>query len=195
MGPKIRVGLALTAFVVLGVAQKGRWSVVVDLESDDPHKRRAAVESIIKHRNVPHDKIKAIADEYIAKKSKGGTVRDALRLLGKLQAREQIPYLVSLLPYRVYEDDADRPPSIETTFPAAGALIDIGLPAIKPVLERLRHETDEEALLAGAGVLRGILGRKGALKRVDEEMKNASPEEVKSLTQVSDLIKNHFMLQ
>ena len=170
--------------------------MVVDLESDDPHKRRAAAGSIIKHRNVSHDEIKAIADKYIAEQRKGGTVRDSLRLLGKLQAREQIPYLlVSLLPYRVFEDDADRPPAIETTFPAAGALIDIGLPAIKPVLQRLRQENDPDALLAGAGVLRGILGRAGALKRVDEEMKNASPEEVKSLTQVSDLIKNHFMLQ
>ena len=192
---KLWLPLALIALVSLSAGSNVRWNMLADLESDNVNTRHAAMKSIIATRHVSHDDIKAIAEKYIAQNRKGGTARDALRLLGKLQARDQIPYLVSRLNYRVFEGDRSRPPAIETTFPAAGALIDIGLPAIKPVLERLRHETDEEALLAGAGVLRGILGRAGALKRVDEEMKNASPAEVKSLTQVSDLIKNHFMLQ
>ncbi len=169
--------------------------MLADLESDDVHKRHAAMELILQKRDVSHNDIKAIAEKYIAQNRKGGTVRDALRLLGKLQAREQIPYLISRLNYRVFEGDKSRPPAIETTFPAAGALIDLGLPAIKPVLERLRHESDQDALLAGAGVLRGVLGSRGALKRVDAEMKNANAKEMKPLAQVRDLLKSHYMLQ
>jgi hypothetical protein len=166
-----------------------------DLESNDVHKRHVAMAHILRHADVRHDEIKAVADKYIAQKCKGGTIRDALQLLGKLHAYEYIPYLVSLLHFRVFEDETSRPPSIETTFPAAGALIYIGLRAIKPVLGRLRTESHLEALLAGAGVLRAILGRNGAIKRINSEMQTAAPEELKSLSQVHDLLKHHFMLQ
>jgi hypothetical protein len=169
--------------------------MLADLESDDVATRHRAMEQLLKERGeVDHSAIRAIADKYIAAGRKKGTVRDALRLLGKLQAREYIPYLVSLLPFRVYEDDLSRPPEIATTFPAAGALIDLGLPSIRPVLERLRHEIDPDALLAGAGVLRKVLGREGAFKRIRAEIKTARRDEIHSLTKVGELLKNHFML-
>lgn len=187
--------VALVTLGLLGGSSDGRLSVLADLESDDVVTRRAAMARIIKSRDVSHDDIKAIAEKYIAQHTKGGTVRDALHLLGKLQAREQIPYLVSRLHVRVFEEDKSRPPSIETTYPAAGALIDIGLPSLKPVIARIRHETAEDALLAGAGVLRGVLGRAGALKRVETEMKSAGGDELKALQKAHELLKSYFMLQ
>jgi hypothetical protein len=153
------------------------------------------MERVLRDRDVSHEDVKAIAEKYIAEGRKGGTVRDALHLLGKLQARDQIPYLVSRLGYRVFEMDQARPPAIETTFPAAGALIDIGLPAVRPVLERLRGETSEDVLLAGAGVLRGILGKKGAIARVEAEKKTATGDAARSLDQVRELLETHYMLQ
>jgi hypothetical protein len=169
--------------------------MLADLESDYVATRHRAMEELLKNRRaVDRNAIKAIADKYIAANRKRGTVRDALRLLGKLQAREYIPYLVSLLPFRVYDDDSSAPPDLATTFPAAGALIDIGLPSIRPVLDRLRHERDRDALIAGAGVLRFVLGREGALKCVQAEMKTASTDEIQCLTQVNELLKSHYLL-
>jgi hypothetical protein len=169
--------------------------MLADLESDYVATRRRAIEELLKNRRaVDHSAIKAIADKYIAENRKRGTVRDALRLLGKLQAREYIPYLVSLLPFRVYEDDSSRPPEIATRFPAAGALIDIGLPSIRPVIDRLRRESDSDALLAGTGVLRKVLGREGAFKCVRAEMKTAGPDEIQSLTKAEELLKSHYLL-
>jgi hypothetical protein len=164
------------------------------LESDDAAIRRNTVEKVLRNRDMSHDDIKAIAEKYIARGKKGGTVRDCLRLLGKLQARDQIPYLVSRLEYRVFEMERLSPPTIATTFPAAGALIDIGLPAVRPVLGRLRGETAVGALLAGAGVLRGVLGKKGAIARIEAEKKIAIGAEVESLDRVLDLLTKHFML-
>jgi hypothetical protein len=164
------------------------------LASDDAGTRRLATENILRHRDVPYEDIQAIAEKYIVQGRKGGTVHDCLRLLGKLQARDQSPYLVSRLEYRFFELTRLRPAPIETTFPAAGALIDIGLPAVRPVLGRLRGETSEEALLAGAGVLRGVLGKKGAIARIVAEKQTAIGTEVESLDQVLDLFTTHFML-
>lgn len=168
---------------------------MLDLESDDQETRRVAMENVIRRRDVSHEDIKAIAERYIAEGRKGGTVRDALHLLGKLQARDQIPYLVSRLDYKVFEMDRGRPPSIENMFPAAGALIDIGLPAIRPVLDRLRGETSEDALLAGAGVLQGVLGKKDAIARVEAEKKTATGDAVTALDRVRELLQTHYMLQ
>jgi hypothetical protein len=168
---------------------------VLDLESDDPETRRVAMERVLRDRDVSHEDIKAIAEQYIAEGRKGGTVRDALHLLGKLQARDQIPYLVSRLDLSVFEMDSAALPSIEITFPAAGALIYIGLPAIRPVLERLRGETSEGALLAGAGVLRGVLGKKGAIARVEAEKKTSTGDAVTALDRVRELLETHYMLQ
>lgn len=168
---------------------------MLDLESDDPETRRVAMERVLRDRDVSHEEIRAIAEKYIAEGRKGGTVRDALHLLGKLQARDQIPYLVSRLDYSVFEMDSARLPAIETTFPAAGALIYIGLPAIRPVLERLRGETSEGALLAGAGVLRGVLGKKGAIARVEAEKQAAGADAAASLDRVRELLETHYLLR
>jgi hypothetical protein len=189
----------LESVLLLGAAAavmaNGGRTMLADLESDDVAIRHRAIEQVLAVKGVvDHRAIKAIADKYIAEGRKKGTVRDALRLLGKLQAREYIPYLVSLLPLRVHEDDSSRPPEIATTFPAAGALIDLGLPSIRPVLERLQHESDPDALLAGAGVLRKVLGRDGALKFIRAEMKTAPRDETPSLTKVQELLKTHYML-
>jgi hypothetical protein len=164
------------------------------LESDDAATRRLAAENIHRNRDVAYEDIQAIAEKYIIQGRKGGTIHDCLRLLGKLQARDQCPYLVSRLEYRFFELTRLRPPAIETTFPAASALTDIGLPAVRPVLGRLRGETSEEVLLAGAGVLRGILGKKGAVARIVAEKQTATGAELESLDQVLDLFTTHFML-
>lgn len=169
--------------------------MLLDLESDQPEKRRSAVEHILKHRDASHSDIRAVAEKYIAQGRKGGTVRDALLLLGRLRAVDQIPYLVSRLNYVTPTLDVTAPPSIHALYPAAGALIYIGLQSIKPVITRLRAEADENALIAGAGVLRFVLGKKGAIGRIADELKTASPAERQSLEKVQQLLADYFMLQ
>ncbi len=173
-----------------------RTHVLQDLESNEPDVRTAAAEHILRYRDVDHAAIKDVAERHM-QSGVGAVSRDALRLLGKLGAREEVPYLVSRLDYAISGVLSDnRLPSIATTFPAAGALIDIGLPSIKPVLSRLAGEKSQDALLAGAGVLRHVLGRAAAIKRFRAELDAASTPEAKdAFRRILGLFDREFLLQ
>ncbi len=172
--------------------------LLLDLESADDGVRHAAVEHILHSRNVEHRYIQALAERHV-QGGKGYVARDALGLLGRLQARDQIPYLVSRIDYvvPVVGISMEQLPSIERTFPAAGALIDLGLPAIKPVLERLSQvDDDDEVLIAGAGVLSGVLGRAAAIKRLRRERDLARDTKARdAFDRALDLFESEFVLQ
>jgi hypothetical protein len=169
--------------------EKINLAVLQDLESETTDTRNAAMEHVLKNRDVPHDAIKAIVEKYRPEGFSAARARDALWLLGRLQAREQIPYLVSLLDYSPPHVFRLQEWTFAETLPAAAALIYIGLPSIKPVIERLRHEHDEKALVAGAGVLRYVLGRKVALERIEKERKSADLTTRQAFDKIDEFIK------
>src|SRR5215831_2643361 len=122
---------------------------ISDLESDSPDARRAAKERILSARDVPHDDIRALAEKYMSGPKKG-TAKDAILLLGKLNSTSSIDWLLDHLTFEVFYKETKRPQPPADRFPAVEALIDIGLPAIDPLLARAATEDDPEFHTAAA---------------------------------------------
>jgi hypothetical protein len=136
------------------------------LDSESPHDRHAAVQAILKARNVSHDQIRAIADKYISTGTRAGTVKDVMIVLGRLRAVDQIPWLVDHLTFEAFYKDLKRFQTTEDLYPAVRALIEMGPKAIDPVLQRLATDAAPATQVAGAAVLRGVLGRAEAAERL-----------------------------
>jgi len=141
---------------------------ISDLESDSPDVRRAATQRVLSARDVPHDQIRAIAEKHIAGPKKG-TAKDAILLLGKLNSQSSIDWLLDHLTFDVFYKEMKRPQPPADRFPAVKALIDIGLPAIDPLLARAAASSDPDFHTAAAAVLLGVLGPRGAARRLQAE--------------------------
>src|SRR5262249_43249154 len=129
-----------------------------DLESDSVELRKAAVERVLREKSLSVKEVRSIAEKHVAGLHKHGTAKDAILLLVKLRAVDEIPWLVSQLTFEVFYKETKRPQPPEDVFPAAQALIDIGQPSIQPVLDRVKGSGDHKIYLAAATVLRGVLG-------------------------------------
>jgi hypothetical protein len=86
--------------------------------------------------------------------------RRAIEMLGELRAEEATEFLVdhiSILPPGSFDEK-----TIETVYPAVGALIQIGYPSMRTILNRgfVKQRSEQEQKLM-AHVIRGVLGRGG----------------------------------
>jgi HEAT repeat protein len=136
--------------------------VMEQLESEDQNVRALAVAELLKQRHADVAAVLAIVEKYLPDPVRGGTVKDAMLLLGELRAVEAVPLLVRCLTYEVYYKNTKRPQTADDLYPAVRALSDIGSPAIEPVLERVAGADDPEVHRAAAAALRGILGQRRA---------------------------------
>jgi hypothetical protein len=143
---------------------------MTQLESDTATERRAAVRAILKTRMVPHDRLRALADKYIAMRRGHGIVWDVMVLLGRLRAHDQIPWLIGHLTYRSPHLLGDRNIPPQKLFPAVAALIEIGAPSVSQLLQRLESHSDADTRIAVQTVLREVLGRFEAVQRVRREL-------------------------
>jgi hypothetical protein len=104
-------------------------------------------------------------------------------LLGDLRAIEAIPVLLDNVAYLNVKSDVvyGAPLDVGEAYPAVGALVKIGAPAIQPVLERLGDGVNDGR---GGGnycyVLEKILGEKLAKIRLQLAIDEARNERVKS---------------
>ena len=128
------------------------------LEAESPEERRAAAAKIVDMRRAQEQQIADLLAKVLAVPDREGTAKDLILLLGKLHATEQVPILVQSLTFQVFYRASKRPQTTEDLFPAVQALIDIGTPALDPVIERLQSESGGDVQRAGTAVLRGILG-------------------------------------
>jgi hypothetical protein len=148
--------------------------LLVCLNSDSSAERRAAVREILKRRNVAHDQLRALVDRYIGTGSRHETIYDVMVLLGRLRAIELIPWFLGHLTYRssswIIRDGATP----DRVYPAVAALIEIGAPALKPMLARLASHGDEETRAVIETFLRKVLGKYEAIERVTRELASAA---------------------
>jgi hypothetical protein len=176
--------IVLAASVFLGItaallnaqtAGTGRRPVFAQLESESPEARAAASSELLAHprpENIPE--IIRIVEKYLPDPERQGTVKDSMLLLGRFKAIEAIPLLVRNLTYEVFYKNTKRPQPPSDLFPAVQALIDIGAPSVRPVMGRLSAEDGEKLALAGASVLRGILGLDAARALLRKEIDGAA---------------------
>lgn len=149
----------------------------VDLESESPEVRASAISAIVAGRREEASKVAAVVEKYLAG-SRPATVKDSMLLLGKLRASEYVPLLVRNLTFHASYKDRKRPPGAEDT-PAVQALIDIGAPALRPVLERASAEDNVAVHAAAAAVFEGVLGRPWAVALLSEQICAAERPDVR----------------
>jgi HEAT repeat protein len=162
----------------------GRTQTMKDLESDSPEARRSAIERIVSKRDVPEEDIRALAEKHMQGPKKG-TAKDAILLLGRLRSTSSVPWLLDRLTFSVFYKETKRPQPPADRFPAVQALIDIGLPSIKPVLARAAANNDPEVRVAAGAVLVGILGSRGAVTRLESEIAAAREPAAKAALQAT----------
>jgi HEAT repeat protein len=163
---------------------KGRTQMIDQLEDPSETVREAAVSKILKSRDADIDQIVGIVERSVPQEGKKAIARDNIVLLGRLRATKAVPVLVRLLTFQV-PYLATRPQTIDDSCPAAGALIEIGSPALAPVLERIRNEDGDILQWASAAVFRGVLGERWASLVLEKEIQNSlQPEKEQRLRQV-----------
>ena len=144
---------------------------VADVSSDDAKVRVAAAERLergrknivsclvrIVERVKPHAQVKLTAENL---KEPTSAVL-AMRLLGEFRATEAVPSLVLRIDYLDSRTAiSGRYYRTEESFPAAAALVKIGMPAIGPVLDKLgQYKGDCRGRELCAWVLKKVLGEK-----------------------------------
>jgi hypothetical protein len=173
------VGLLLLCCASIGAGANREDNVYTQLESESPEARAAASAEILSRQRADHEKVAAVVAKYAAEEGRGGTVKDSMLLLGKLRAAEHVPLLVRYLTFEVFYKNTKRPQTTEDLYPAVQALVDIGAPALRPVLERASKEDSETVQRTAAAVLRGVLGRAWATAVLSEEIRSAAQSQVK----------------
>ncbi|HTX37363.1 MAG TPA: hypothetical protein VME43_20185 [Bryobacteraceae bacterium] len=154
-----------------------RYKLIAGLESESPEVRAKASAEVLA-RQQPGDiaEVMRIVEKYLKSDDRQGTVKDNMLLLGKLHALEAIPLLVQNLTFEAFYKNTKRPQPPADLFPAVQALIDIGRPSVRPVLARLAAEDGEKLGIAGATVLRRILGLRDARALLSDEIAAAKEE-------------------
>lgn len=151
-----------------GSERSTAMNTVAELRSERPESREAAARSVLDDRRRLVADLQRIVRETVGDEARRGTARDAIVLLGQLRAVESAPLLVENLDFKVFYKDVKRPQPPEDLYPCVGALIEIGMPAIEPVLRRAGMSDDEDVLRNTAYVVKKILGRKLALALLND---------------------------
>jgi len=152
--------------------------MIGQLDSPSESVRSAASAEILKNRDADLQQIAALVEKYLSIDDRKATARDGILLLGKLHAAQYVPLLVKNMTFRVSYLTTTRPQSIEDLCPAVQALIDIGSPALKPVMHRVKSEDDENLQAGGAAVFRGVLGEEWAAVLLEYEIQAAGQSTV-----------------
>lgn len=169
--------LAFSVFLIgcMLASQAGGSTIVNDetirqLESDHSETRNAAMAKISNEQHTDAARIADIFLKYRSVDARKGTAKDALLVLGKLRASEYVPLLIENLTFQVFYLETNRPQTTADQYPAVQALIDIGSPALRPLLQRLETEDGGTLGRTGATVLRGVLGERWATAILEYEI-------------------------
>ena len=152
--------------------QKVSNAMADQLADESESVRKGAAAEILKSRQAEIQRLITIVERGVANDRKAA-VRDGMLLLGQLRAVEAVPMLVQRLTFQV-PYLATRPQPIEDLCPAVQALIDIGSPSLRPVLERIEGEDGDILQRAGAAVFRGVLGETWAMTQLESRIRSGA---------------------
>lgn len=174
LGTRVTLVVALLTPAAIGLApSKPRPQVVADLLSEDPRVRKQAEKQIIEDRTQTVLALERLiqeslrgdyASEVMSELGKGWPLpakylatASAMNILGELRSAHSVPLLVSHLRFSITQGPVRyRLPALRD-FPAATALVKIGLPSVRAVLER--YKTDHRVWpLLPWWIVEGVLG-------------------------------------
>ena len=141
----------------------------MELDSESPEVRARASAEILQRREAEIDALMQLLERRLVNDDRQGTVKDVMLVLGKLRASRAVPLLVRHLTYEAFYKNTKRPQTTEDLYPAVSALIEIGSPSLKAVLERVTNESDPTVTRTAAAVIRGVLGERWASSWLKEE--------------------------
>jgi len=179
--------------VAAGTVRNFTMSDITKLESEDRRTREAAARELLQERGQLIKELQRIVKHYISDPQRKGTTKTAIILLGNLRAVECVPLLAENLTFFVFYKDVKRPQTIEDRFPCVGALIEIGIPCLDPVLETVQNSDDETVIRSGAYVVSRIVGPELALALIHKRMegeKDASRQ--KRLSRMQQYVESRF---
>lgn len=130
---------------------------IAQLRSDDPKIREEAVREILRTRQEMIADIENVVRDFKGDDARESTVKVAITLLGKLRSIESLPLLVDSLTFFSPETKSIRNP--DSYFPCINALIEIGYPAVDPLLKKVKESDDEDAMRCAAFTLKRMLGK------------------------------------
>lgn len=171
------LGLILIAMSQNSFGAQDDW--LSKLRSSDPRERLAASQEIVRQRAERISATENLLLEFISVPERKGTVGDIMSLLGDLRSEHSVPLLVKYLTFTVFYKDVKRPQPISDLYPAAGALIKIGMPAVDPLVASARETDDDDCLRVSGFVLRKILGDALVKTRINVEADNAVSDSVR----------------
>jgi hypothetical protein len=128
------------------------------LASERQPDREAVVRRAVEARKTTIAAAISVVKQFAQNELRKGTTRDAMGLLGEYRAVEAVPVLVENLGLYVFYKESKRPQLPEDQYPAGGALIRIGVPALAPVTAKVMETDDENVLRLAGVVIRGVLG-------------------------------------
>jgi len=169
-----RMLLACVVIAVVGSRLDGQGPAreggrIMELDSESPEVRARASAEILQRREAEIDALMQLLERRLVNDDRQGTVKDVMLVLGKLRASRAVPLLVRHLTYEAFYKNTKRPQTTEDLYPAVSALIEIGSPSLKAVLERVTNESDPTVTRTAAAVIRGVLGERWASSWLKEE--------------------------
>lgn len=137
---------------------------VAQLRSTNQKEREEAARAILQAKSQIQNRrdlvveIEGIAKEFVVDRTRFGSAKSAISLLGELQAIESVPFLVENLTFKVFYKRTKRLQTIDDLYPCAGALVKIGLPSIDALFARIEGTDNETAMRVAAFVVARVLG-------------------------------------
>ena len=185
------VGLAAICLAAsLGVAGQGQDAAESTgaLSSPDRYVREACARGILRRREQEIASVEGVLKDALRDETRKGTARTAIVLLGNLRADRSVPLLVENLDLEVYYLEANRPQPPEDLYPCMGALIQIGMPSLAPVVARATSSDDKMVCRCAAWVVKGVLGKDLAMAYVRERL--AQTADAAQKTRLEALLRN-----
>jgi len=160
-------------------------STLWQIKSDQPEVREAAVAAIVNFRNQAIEEAEMIIRGFDGQDANRKIVKDAILLLGRLECQHSIPLLADRLTFFVIIVEnvtfakvraGYRGPALESVYPCVQALIDIGLPSIDPLVEKVKSDDDKTVILCAGKVIETVLGKDSAVEYLMWKMSKEDDE-------------------
>jgi hypothetical protein len=181
-------------WLVLGEEESGVRPLLRDLVSEDAGIREKAQANLltltaslsIESRSEMIIGLTNILKDVQIQGTREDSINRAIFILGEMRVPETIPRLIELIGFPLVQPAGTHPSygqpvgmgtlrkSVRGTFPAVEALIKIGDPCMKQVIEKLQATNSVLEMKACLGVLLGIKGKASASALIRDAMAGAS---------------------
>lgn len=150
--------------------------LITQIRTTEDTEREAAARRIMDERRKLLVELQESVKESLVEQETQGIAKTGIRLLGHLRAIEAVPMLVENLTFQPVPKVAGASKSVPTeeALPCVGALTEIGLPSLGPLMKKVAESGDRDTILCAALVANRVLGTDLAVLYVKGEIARES---------------------